>query len=133
MKKLLQLLACGLLVLIAASCSQGASAIDKAYEQACKAASAEEVATTLCNGDIKCSTLTSDEIAKLGAVLSYITYTGMYSANFEDQVDMYQFGKLMDDYRQIEQHQTSSEKIKMDELIKNILVTSDLPESDMPE
>ena len=121
MKKVFQFLLCGLLICVAASCSQGAAAIDKAYEQACKAAPAEEVATTLCNGDIKCSTLTSDEAAKLGAVLGYITYTGLYTANFEAQVDMHQFGDLLEGYREIERTQSGTERAKVAELTKNIL------------
>lgn len=123
MKKLFQLFAIAILALTAVSCSQGAAAINKAYEQACKAAPAEEVATTLCNGDIKCATLTSDEAAKLGAVLGYITYTGLYSANFEAQVDMHQFGDLLDGYRELEKNMTGSERLKVEELTKEILVT----------
>ena len=130
MKKLIQLIACGLLLVVAAACSQGAEAIDKAYEQACKAASAEEVATTLCNGHIKCSTLTSEEGAKLGAVLGYITYTGMYSSNFEAQVDMHQFGDLLDQYRQYEHNQSDQERQKVAELTKNILCTIQAPQPD---
>ena len=122
MKRLFQLLACGILMIFAVACSQGAAAIDKAYEQACEAAPAEKIATTLCNGDIKCATLTSDEAAKLGAVLQYLQYHGMYSANFEAQVDMYQFGNLLKDYKNIEVNQTSDEKLKVEELTKNILV-----------
>lgn len=125
MKKLISLIACSLLILVAASCSQGAAAIDKAYEQACQAAPAEKVATTLCNGDIKCETLTSDEVAKLGAVLGYITYTGMYSANFEAQVDMHQFGNLLDGYRNLEKNMTGDERLKIEELTKQILVTKE--------
>lgn len=121
MKKLFQLLACSLLVFVAASCSQGASAIDKAYEQACEAAPVEKIATTLCNGNIDCKTLTSDETAKLGAVIEYITQHGMYSANFEDQVDMYQYGKIIDGYRELERTMTGTERTKMEELTKNIL------------
>lgn len=127
MKKLFQLLACGLLVILAWSCDQGASAINKAYDQALKAASAEEVATTLCNGDIKCATLTSDEAAKLGACIGYITYTGMYSANFEAQVDMYQWGKLLDGYRELEKNQTGQERKKIEELTKAILTSGAVP------
>lgn len=127
MKKILQIFACALLVLVAASCNNGVAAIDKAYEQACQAAPAEKVATTLCDGHIQCSTLTSDEAAKLGAVLGYITYTGLYSANFEDQVDMHQFGDLLDSYRQIEKNMTGTEKNKIEEYTKNILVTANLP------
>ena len=117
---------CSIAMFVAVSCSQGAAAIDKAYEQACQAASPEKVATTLCNGDIKCATLTSDEVAKLGAVLNYITYTGLYKANFEAQVDMYQFGKLLDSYRDIEQHQTSAEKLQIEEYTKNILINTNI-------
>ena len=127
MKKFLQLVCCGLLAIAASSCSQGATAIDKAYDQACKAESAEKVATTLCNGEIKCSTLTSDELAKLGAVMNYITFTGLYSSNFEAQVDMYQFGKLLDSYRQAEERMTSTERIQMEDYTKNILVTVQPP------
>lgn len=123
MKKLINLLASLLLVIVATSCDHGASAINKAYEQACQAAPVEKVATTLCNGDIQCATLTSDEAAKLGAVLGYITYNGMYSSNFEDQVDMHQFGKLLDGYRSIEKNMTGSDKLKVEELTKNILCT----------
>lgn len=123
MKKLFTLLVCSIIMFVAASCDHGASAIDKAYEQACQAAPVEKVATTLCNGDIQCETLTTDEAAKLGAVLGYITYNGLYSSNFEDQVDMHQFGKLMDGYRQIEKNMTGTEKLKVQELTKNILDT----------
>lgn len=123
MKRIFQFLACAVLVLIAASCSQGAAAIDKAYEQACKAAPAEEVATTLCNGDIKTSTLTSEEAAKLGAVLEYITYNGLYSSNFEAQVDMHQFGDLLDGYRKLQQNMTGTERLRIEELTKEILCT----------
>ena len=126
MKKILSFIACAILFVMA-SCSQGAAAIDKAYEQACKAAPAEEIATTLCNGDIKCSTLTSEEASKLGAVLGYLTYHGMYSSNFEAQVDMHQFGDLLDSYRQIEKNMTGTEKNKIEEYTKNILVTANLP------
>lgn len=122
MKKLLQLIVCGILVFAASSCSQGVAAIDKAYEQACEASSPEKVATTLCNGDIKVSTLTEDEYAKLGAVIGYITYTGLYSSNFEAQVDMHQFGDLLKQYR--EHTQTSSERLKIDEMTKNILTNA---------
>lgn len=104
MKKIFQLLACGFLALAAASCSQGATAINKAFEEAGKAEPSEKIATTLCNGEIKCSTLTSDELAKLGAVLDYLQNHGMYSANFEAQVDMYQFGNLLQDYRNVEKN-----------------------------
>ena len=127
MKKLFQLLACGLLAILAWSCDQGAAAIDKAYDQALKSASAEEVATTLCNGDIKCETLTSDEAAKLGACIGYITYTGLYSSNFEAQVDMYQWGKLMDGYRALEKNQTGQERNKIEELTKAILTAGTVP------
>lgn len=119
MKKLIQLLSLGVLLLVA-SCSQGAAAIDKAYEQACEAKSAETVATTLCNGDIKVPTLTSEEFAKLGAVIGYLTYTGMYSSNFEAQVDMYQFGNLLKAYRA--HNQTPDEKIQIEQLTKEILL-----------
>ena len=122
MKKLINLIAGVFLVLVATACSQGAAAIDKAYDQACKAASAEEVATTLCNGDIKCTTLTSEEAAKLGAVIGYITYNGMYSANFEAQVDMHQFGDLLDNYRELERTMSGTERLKVEELTKNIFV-----------
>ena len=122
MIKLFQLFTFAFIAIMAFSCSQGAAAIDKAYEQACKAAPAEEIATTLCNGDIKCATLTSDEAAKLGAVLGYLTYHGMYSADFEAQVDMYQFGKLLEGYRELEKNMTGSEKLQIEELTKSILV-----------
>lgn len=110
-----------MIAIMAYSCSQGAAAINKAYEEALKTAPAEKVATTLCNGDIKCSTLTSDEAAKLGACIGYITYTGLYSANFEAQVDMYQWGKLIDQYRELENNMTSDERNKISELTKEIL------------
>lgn len=126
MKKLLQLLACAVLVMVAASCSQGAKAIDKAYEQACQAAPPEKVATTLCNGDIKVSTLTSEEYAKLGAVIGYLTYTGMYSSNFEAQVDMHQFGDLIRAYR--DHNETPDERRQIEELTRNILLQAPLPE-----
>lgn len=125
MKKLLLVLASALFIVLISSCSQGAKAIDKAYEQACEASSAEKVATTLCNGDIKVATLTSEEYAKLGAVIGYITYTGMYSSNFEAQVDMHQFGDLL---RQFRAHtQTPSERAQIDELTKKILTVVPTP------
>lgn len=127
MKKLIQLLACALFVAVASSCSQGAAAIDKAFEQACEAQPCEKVATTLCNGNIKCSTLTSEQAAKLGAVLGYITYTGMYSANFEDQVDIHQFGDLLNQYREIERTQTSQDRKLVEEYTRQILTTLPLP------
>lgn len=125
MKKIFKFLAFSLIVFIAVSCSQGAAAIDKAYEQACGAAPSEKVAMTLCNGDIKVSTLTSEEYAKLGAVIGYLTYTGMYSANFEAQVDMYEFGKLLREYK--EHVQTPDEKLKIEELTKELI--TNLPAS----
>lgn len=124
MKKVLQLLICGLLVSVAASCSHGAKAIDIAYEEACQAAPAERIATTLCNGEIKTETLTSDEAAKLGAVLDYLANHGMYSANFEAQVDPYQFGRLLDHYREIEKN---VDRIKLQEYLQNILVAQPAP------
>lgn len=120
MKKIFQTLACGLLLLGAAACSQGAAAVDKAYQQACEAAPAEKIATTLCNGEINCYTLTSDEAAKLGAVIEYLQNHGMYSANFEAQVDMYQFGKLLEHYREIENKQTSDQRIQKEEYLKDL-------------
>lgn len=131
MKKLLQLFACALMIFVATSCSQGANAIDKAYEQACEAQPVEKVATTLCNGNINCATLTSDESAKLGAVLGYITYRGMYSNNFEDQVDMHQFGDILNGYRELEKNMTGTEKLKMEEYTKNIFLNVPNP-SDAP-
>lgn len=127
MKKIIQLFALSLLVFVAASCSQGAAAIDKAYEQACGAAAPEKVATTLCNGDIKVNTLTSEEFSKLGAVIEYLTYTGMYSANFEAQVDMYQFGNLLRDYRA--HTPTADEKLQIEKFTKDLLTNlpSQLP------
>lgn len=122
MKRILQLLTLSLFVFVAVSCSHGAKAIDKAFDQACEANSPEKVAMTLCNGDIKCSTLTSDEIAKLGAVLGYITYTGLYTANFQDQVDMYEFGKLLDGYREVERSMTGEDRNQMEKYLKDILV-----------
>ena len=122
MKKLLQLFSLTLLLFIASSCSQGAAAIDKAYQQACEAAPAEKIATTLCNGDIKCSTLTSEEAAKLGAVIGYLSYHGMYSSNFEAQVDMHQFGDLLNGYRNLEKNMTGSDRLRVEELTKNIMV-----------
>ena len=122
MKKLFQLFALTLMVFVATSCSQGADAIDKAYQQACEAAPAEKIATTLCNGDIKCASLTSDEAAKLGAVLGYLSYHGMYSADFEAQVDMYQFGKLLDGYRNLEKNMTGTERLQIEKLTKEIMV-----------
>ena len=124
MKKILQLIACALFVFVGASCSQGSAAIDKAYQEACQAAPAEKIATTLCNGDINCKTLTSDENAKLGAVIDYRSNHGMYSANFEAQVDMYQFGKLLDDYRAVQANKDGSDRILLDNYIKNIQVAS---------
>lgn len=122
MKKLLQFLVCGILLIAASSCSQGAAAIDKAYQQACEAAPAEKIATTLCNGDIKCSTLTSEEAAKLGAVLGYLSYHGMYSSNFESQVDMHQFGDLLEGYRELERNQTGTDRARIEELTRQIMV-----------
>lgn len=127
MKKLFQLLACAILAFVAASCSQGADAIDKAYQQACEAQPTEKIATTLTNGNIDCKSLTIDENAKLGAVLDYIANHGMYSANFEAQVDMYQFGKLLDDYRAVQHSKTGSDRILMDEYVKNIQLGTPAP------
>lgn len=124
MKKLISILALVSLLFVA-SCSQGASAINKAYEEACKAAPAEKIATTLCNGHIECSTLTSEEAAKLGAVLGYLSYHGMYSADFEAQVDMHQFGDLLQGYREIEKNMTGTDKLRIEELTKNIMVTQE--------
>ena len=129
MKKLFQILVCAVLV-VAASCSHGAKAINEAFNEACKAEPVEKVATTLCNGEIDCATLTTDEAAKLGAVLGYITYTGMYSANFEDQVDMYQFGKLLDGYREIEK---DTDKQLIEQYTKEIFVTATPPPAPAPE
>ena len=123
MKKVVYFFTCVIISLMAVSCSQGAAAIDKAYEQACDATSAITVATTLCNGDINCSTLTPDEACKLGAVLGYITYHGLYTRDFEAQVDMYQFKKLVEGYREIEKNQTGTERLKVEELTKQIMVT----------
>ena len=123
MKKIIQFVTLSLLVFVVASCSQSSAAIDKAYQEACKASSAEEVATTLCNGDIKVNNLSSEEFTKLGAVLGYITYTGLYSSNFEAQVDMYQFGNLLDEYRTKEQTLSDSEKTQILDLTKQILVS----------
>lgn len=125
MKKLFQLLTCAILVFAAASCSQGASAIDKAYEEACKAAPAEKIATTLCNGDIKCATLTSEEACKLGAVLGYLSYHGMYSADFEAQVDMHQFGDLLEGYRNLEKNMTGTDRLRIEQLTKDIMVNQE--------
>ena len=122
MKRLLQFMSGGLLMILAASCSHGAKAINEAYEEACKAFPSEKIATTLCNGEIKCNTLTSDEAAKLGAVLDYLTNHGLYSADFEAQVDMYQFGHLLDGYRELEKNMTGTERNKMEELTKAIMV-----------
>lgn len=119
MKKFLHLIICGLVLLSVASCGKGVNAIDKAYDQACEAESPEKVATTLCSGDIEVPTLTSEQYAKLGAVIGYITYTGMYTANFRAQVDTYRFGKLLRDYRA--HVQTPEERLQIDELTKNIL------------
>lgn len=131
MKKLFQLLGCAVLAMAASSCSQGSAAIDKAYEEACQAAPAEKVATTLTNGHIKCSTLTSDEAAKLGAVLGYITYTGLYSSNFEAQVDMHEFGELLDGYRSLETRQTGEDRALVEQYTREILVN--LPAPPAPE
>ena len=122
MKKIFQTLACGLMLVATAACSQGADAIDKAYQQAQEAEPSEKIATTLCNGNINCFTLTSEESAKLGAVIDYLENHGMYTADFEAQVDMYQFGKLLDSYRQIEMKQTSAEKVQIEKLTKEIYV-----------
>ena len=101
MKRLLQFMSGGLLMILAASCSHGAKAINEAYDEACKAFPSEKIASTLCNGEIDCKTLTADEAAKLGAVIDYLQNHGMYSANFEAQVDPYQLGKLLEGYRNI--------------------------------
>ena len=131
MKKLFHILLLSVVVLMAASCSHGAKAINKAFEQACEAKSAEEVAMTLCNGDIQCATLSTDEKAKLGAVLGYITYTGMYSANFHAQVDMYEFGKLMDSYKQLELNQDGTDRKLIEEYTQQIFATQpNLPPSE---
>ena len=124
MKKIFLFLSFGILLMLAASCSQGASAIDKAYQEACAAAPAEKIATTLCNGNISCPTLTTDENAKLGAVLDYLANHGMYSANFEAQVDMYQFGKLLDSYRAVQQNKDGSDRILIENYLKNIQVAN---------
>lgn len=121
MKKIFQLLGCAILLVVAASCARGAAAIDKAYQQACEAQPVEKVAETLCNGGIQVPTLTSEQYAKLGAVIGYLTYNGMYSANFEDQVDMHQFGVLIRAYRM--RTPTSSERLEIDSLTRE-LVTS---------
>lgn len=124
MKKIFQLLACALMIFTATSCSQGAAAIDKAYEQASKAEPVEKIATTLCNGDIKCSTLTTEEAAKLGAVLGYITFHGMYSSNFEAQVDMHQFGDLLQGYRNLETHMTGTDRALVEEYTRGLLINA---------
>ncbi|MCH5225346.1 MAG: hypothetical protein J1D77_05070 [Muribaculaceae bacterium] len=129
MKKLIRLLFMSLIVIVAASCSHGAKAIDKAYEQACEGQSSEKVAMTLCNGDIQCATLTSDEAAKLGAVLGYVTFTGLYTADFQAQVDMYEFGKLMKDYKQLELRQDGTDKQLIEKYTQQIFATQpNLPE-----
>lgn len=124
MKKLLQLLFCGILVCIAASCSHGAKAINEAYDEACQALPAERIAATLANGEINCKTLTSEELAKLGAVLDYLANHGMYSANFEAQVDMYQFGHLLDHYREVE---GNVDKLQLNNFIREIQIAQPLP------
>lgn len=131
MKKILHFLALTLLVVVAASCSHGAKAINKAFEQACEAKSPIEVAMTLCNGDIKCATLTTDEKAKLGAVLGYITYTGMYSADFQAQVDMYEFGRLMKEYEALDLRKDGSDQKLIDKYTQQIFTTRpNLPPSE---
>lgn len=131
MKRIYQFLLLSVVMLLAASCSQGAAVIDKAFKQACEGDSSEKVAMTLCNGDIKCSTLTTDEASKLGAVLGYITYTGLYTANFQAQVDMYEFGKLMEDYKALELRQDGTDKNLIEEYTKQIFETRpDLPPSE---
>ena len=104
MKRFLQLMSCGLMLIVAVACSHGAKAINEAYNEACKGMPAERIAGTLCDGEIKCETLTTDEAAKLGAVIDYLMNHGMYSANFEAQVDPYQWGKLLQHYRSIEKN-----------------------------
>lgn len=122
MKRLLQFVACGLLLLVAAACSHGAKAVNKAFDQACEAQSAEKVAMTLCNGDIDVATLSSDEAAKLSAVLGYIEYTGMYTANFQAQVDMYEFGKLMEQYRALKLRQDGTDQKLIEDYTRQIFV-----------
>lgn len=124
MKKLFQLMAAALLVIVVASCSQGAKAVNEAYEEACKAEPSEKIATTLCNGEIKCETLSVDELAKLGAVLDYLANHGMYSANFEAQVDMYQFGRLLDSYRSVEKN---VERVQLNNYVREINIAQPLP------
>ncbi|MCH5230396.1 MAG: hypothetical protein J1F43_01205 [Muribaculaceae bacterium] len=126
MKKFFQFLALSLMMVVAVACSQGSAAINKAFDEACQAQSAEKVATTLCNGHIKCSTLTPDEAAKLGAVLGYITFTGMYSANFNAQVDMHEFGKLLDEYKALQLRQDGTDKQLIEEYTKQIFSTRTL-------
>lgn len=130
MKKIFQFLFVTLVMVVATSCNHGAAAIDKAFEQACGGESSEKVAMTLCNGDIQCSTLNADESAKLGAVLGYITYTGLYSADFQDQVDMSRFGKLLDDYKELSLRQDGADKKLLEDYIKQIFSTEPtLPET----
>ena len=104
MKKIFKFLACGLIAVVAMSCSHGAKAINEAFNEACGGEPSEKIAGTLCDGEIKCETLTTDEAAKLGAVIEYLMNHGMYSADFEAQVDPYQLRKLLDGYRSIEKN-----------------------------
>lgn len=120
MKKIFKMMAFAIIALVAMSCSQGATAIEKAYEEACGAAPAEKIATTLTNGHIKVETLTTEEYAKLGAIIEYLTYNGMYSSNFEAQVDMHDFGALLRAYRQ--HQQTPSERLQIDQLTRELLL-----------
>ena len=120
MKKLFYLLACSIMIM-AAACSQGASAVNKAYEQAQKGENPEKVATTLCNGQIDCSALSTDEVNKLGACIGYVTATGLFSSNFQDQVDMHQFGDLLEGYRKVEMNQTDAQKEQIMEMTKQLL------------
>ena len=127
MKKFVKLLTFVALIFVGFACSKGAEAIEKAYTQAMRDASAIEVATTLCNGDIDCATLTTDESAKLGACLGYITYTGLYTNDFRAQVDMDRFNELLNAYSSIEQNMTESERAQITELTKSILEHRELP------
>ena len=128
MKKIFQLLSVCMLMLVAVSCGQGATAVNNAYDEALKASSPEKVATTLCNGHINVTSLSEDEYAKLGACLGYITFTGMYSSNFEAQVDMHQFGDLLDAYRDREKTQTDEGRKLTEEYTRNILVANPVPQ-----
>lgn len=120
MKRFFQLITCSLLVILAVACAQGNAAINKAYDEALKAKSAIEVATTLCNGQIDCQKISGEEAAKLGALLDYIAINGLKDANFRAQVDMYQFGNLVDGFRERQSSLTPEDLEQMKQFTQEI-------------